>query len=85
MLNAVIRFALQQRLLVIALALVMMAWGVWLGLQALVYPERADETNVIDIIDIIHQALQDYQAFESFPYDVINQSIVKFEGRPKRP
>ncbi len=58
--------------------------GGMLGLQALVYPERSGETNVIDIIDIIGRALEDYQAFESFPYDVINQSIVKFEGRPKR-
>lgn len=59
--------------------------GGMLGLQALVHPELAEQESVDNIIVIIGNALDRYGTFEQFPYDVINQSIVRFEGRPKRP
>ena len=59
--------------------------GGMLGLQALLFPEKTDHTNVENIIGIIDKALQNYSAFDKLPYDVIVQAIVKFEGRPKRP
>lgn len=58
--------------------------GGMLGLQALVNPERAEYSDVDNIIGIIDRALQTYQDFDHLPYDVIIQSIVKFEGRRKR-
>jgi hypothetical protein len=58
--------------------------GGMLGLQALVNPERAEQVNVDNIIGIIERALQAYPGIDRLPYDVIVQSIVKFEGRRKR-
>lgn len=58
--------------------------GGMLGLQSLVYPERATHSNVDDIIGILHRALENYGSFEQLPCDVIVQSIVRFEGRRKR-
>ena len=58
--------------------------GGMLGLQAVVYPDRAASQNVDNILGIIDQALEEYQNLDHLPYDVIVQSIVKFEGRRKR-
>jgi hypothetical protein len=58
--------------------------GGLLGLQALLHPERAAQGNIDDIIGLIKTALQNYQGLDKLPYDVINQAIVKFEGRRKR-
>ena len=58
--------------------------GGMLGLQSLVYPERSTHSNVDDIIGILHQALENHGSLEQLPFDVIVQSIVRFEGRRKR-
>ena len=58
--------------------------GGLLGLQALLYPERTVQDNVDDIISLIETALQSYQGFDELPYGIINQAIVKFEGRRKK-
>jgi hypothetical protein len=58
--------------------------GGMLGLQAVVYPERSAAQNVDNILGIIDRALQEYRNLDRLPYDVMVQSIVKFEGRRKR-
>lgn len=57
--------------------------GGMLGLQTVLFPEKAAHPNVENIIGLIDKALQDYQGFDQLPYDVIVQAIVKFEGRRK--
>ena len=58
--------------------------GGMLGLQTVVYPDRAEDRKVIDIIGIIRQALTIYGSIGQLPYERIVQSIVKFEGRKRR-
>ena len=58
--------------------------GGLLGLQALIHPYLAEQTNVADIISTLDAALQRYGDLESLPYELIVQGIVKFEGRRKR-
>jgi len=58
--------------------------GGLLGLQGLVYPEKAAETKVPDINDLISQALHQYGQFSGFPYEGITQAITRFEGRRRR-
>lgn len=59
--------------------------GGLLGLQGLVYPHRAADTNIENAIGLINAAIEKYNSLETLPYDLIVQAIVKFEGRKKRP
>jgi hypothetical protein len=58
--------------------------GGMLGLQTALYPERLGQADVEDIISLIDKGLQRYTSIEQFPYEVIIQNIVHFEGRRKR-
>ena len=58
--------------------------GGMLGLQALVWPDRANHNNVDNIIGVIDRALREYQDFDRFPYEDIVKAIVRFEGRRRR-
>ena len=58
--------------------------GGMLGLQAALYPDRKDRSDIEDIIGLIDRGLQRYHSFEHFPYDAIVQNIVHFEARRKR-
>jgi len=59
--------------------------GGLLGLQGLIYPHRAADTNIENAIGLIDAAIGKYDSLEKLPYDIIVQAIVKFEGRKKRP
>ena len=59
--------------------------GGLLGLQGLIYPHRAADTNIENAIGLINVAMDKYGSIEKLPYDIIVQAIVKFEGRKKRP
>jgi hypothetical protein len=59
--------------------------GGLLGLQGLLHPDKADNTNIENAIGLIDSAIERFGRLEDLPYDVIVQSIVKFEGRRKRP
>jgi len=59
--------------------------GGLLGLQGLIYPHRAADTNIENAIGLIDAAIEKYSSLEKLPYDIIIQAIVKFEGRKKRP
>jgi hypothetical protein len=59
--------------------------GGLLGLQGLIRPERAEDTNIDNAIGLIDAAIEKYGRIEDLPYDIIVQAIVKFEGRRKRP
>lgn len=58
--------------------------GGLLGLQGLLRPELAAETNINNAIGLIEDAIAQYGNLESIPYGIIVQAIVKFEGRKKR-
>jgi len=59
--------------------------GGLLGLQALLHPDRAAGQNIDNAIGLVDLAIQRYGSLAELPYDGIIQSIVKFEGRRKRP
>ena len=59
--------------------------GGLLGLQALIYPHRATDTNIENAIGLIDAAIEKYSSLEKLPYDILVQAIVKFEGRKRRP
>ena len=59
--------------------------GGLLGLQALLHPGKAADQTVDNVIGLIDLALQRYGSLAELPYDGIIQSILKFEGRRKRP
>jgi len=58
--------------------------GGLLGLQGLLYPEKSDAGNIDNAIGLIDTALTRFGTLENLPYDIIVQSIVRFEGRKKR-
>lgn len=58
--------------------------GGLLGLQGLLHPEKADADTIDNTIGLIDAALAEFGNLGSLPYDIIIQSIVKFEGRKKR-
>ena len=58
--------------------------GGLLGLQGLLYPERATADNIDNAIGLIDAALTEFGNLESLPYDIIIQAIVRFEGRKKK-
>ena len=64
---------------------IMVQTGGLLGLQGLIYPDRAAYTDIENAIGIIDAAIEQYGRLENLPYDIIIQAIVKFEGRKKRP
>ena len=59
--------------------------GGLLGLQSLLRPEKPGQQNVDNVLGLINLALQRFGRLAELPYDGIIQSIVKFEGRRKRP
>jgi hypothetical protein len=59
--------------------------GGLLGLQSLLRPEKPAQQNVDNVLGLINLALQRFGKLAELPYDGIIQSIVKFEGRRKRP
>jgi len=59
--------------------------GGLLGLQGLIRPAHADDSNVDNAIGLIDAAIEKYGSIDALPYDIIVQAIVKFEGRKKRP
>jgi hypothetical protein len=58
--------------------------GGLLGLQGLIHPELAGDSNVDNAIGLIDAAIEKYGSIDALPYDIIVQAIVKFEGRKKR-
>jgi len=58
--------------------------GGLLGLQALLHPESGEQ-QIGNILGLIEQAIQHHGSLAGVPYDVIVQSIVKFEARRRRP
>jgi len=58
--------------------------GGLLGLQQLVSPVHQQRTEVLDIHQLISQAIERYSSMDAFPYDEIIKQIVRFEGRRKR-
>ena len=58
--------------------------GGLLGLQGLIYPHRAADSNIENAIGLIDAAIEKYDILEKLPYDILVQAIVKFEGRKKR-
>lgn len=59
--------------------------GGLLGLQVLLYPEKAGQQHIENVLGLIDLALQRFGRLTDLPYEGIIQSIVKFEGRRKRP
>lgn len=58
--------------------------GGLLGLQELIEPDKADSSHVINIIGLLDAAIEHYEHLNNLPYNIIVQSVVKFEGRKKR-
>lgn len=58
--------------------------GGLLGLQGLLYPDRAQAAEIGNVIGLIDLAIQQYGRLQDLPYAVIVQAIVRFEGRRKR-
>jgi hypothetical protein len=59
--------------------------GGLLGLQAVLYPEKAGLQHIDNVLGLIDLALQRYGRLAELPYEGIVQFIVKFEGRRRRP
>lgn len=58
--------------------------GGLLGLQALLHPEFAGSVQVENIIGLLDGAIQRYGRIGDLPFDLIVQSIVRFQGRSSR-
>ena len=58
--------------------------GGLLGLQGLLYPDKAEATNIDNVIGLIDLAMQQYGRLQDLPYAAIVQAIVRFQGRRKR-
>jgi hypothetical protein len=59
--------------------------GGLLGLQGLLHPDKAEASNIDDVIGLVDLAIQQYGQLQDLPYGAIVQAIVRFEGRRKRP
>ena len=55
--------------------------GGLLGLQVLLHPEFTESTQVENIIGLLDGAVQHYGRIGDLPFDLIVQSIVRFQGR----
>lgn len=58
--------------------------GGLLGLQQLLHPERAQATDIDNVIGLVDLALEKYGRLEALPFAAIVQAIVRFQGRRKR-
>ena len=58
--------------------------GGLLGLQELLYPDRADSTRAENIIGMLDRAIERFERLQNLPYSLIVQGVVRFEGRRKR-
>lgn len=59
--------------------------GGLLGLQGLLHPESAGSEQIDNAVGLVDAAIERYGSLAALPYETIVQSIVKFEGRRKRP
>ena len=57
--------------------------GGLLGLQGLLYPDRAQAADIENVIGLIDRAIQKFGRLQDLPYTSIMQAIVRFEGRRK--
>ncbi|UCC56551.1 MAG: hypothetical protein JSU75_01930 [Gammaproteobacteria bacterium] len=58
--------------------------GGMLGLQQLLWPDRANSETVENIYGLVKQAVSKFGQLDALPYDRIVHSIVSFQGRKKR-
>jgi hypothetical protein len=58
--------------------------GGLLGLQGLLHPDKAEATNIDNVIGLIDRSVQQFGRLQDLPYTAIVQAIVRFEGRRKR-
>lgn len=58
--------------------------GGLLGLQGVLYPEKADAERVENITAILRDAEERYGNLEQLPYTELVKTITRFEGRNKR-
>lgn len=58
--------------------------GGLLGLQGVIYPEKADAERVENITAILREAVERYGDLEQLPYTELVKTITRFEGRNKR-
>ncbi len=57
--------------------------GGMLGIQKLLYPEKAQPQAVEDIFRLTQEALHRFGRLEALPYEEIVRSIVNFKGRER--
>ena len=58
--------------------------GGLLGIQTLLYPDKANDTRVEDIIGLLDAAIKQYDRIAALPFNLVVQAIVNFQGRKKR-
>jgi hypothetical protein len=58
--------------------------GGLLGLQQLLWPDRANSESVENIYGLVKQAVRKFGQLDALPYDQIIHSIASFQGRRKR-
>lgn len=58
--------------------------GGMLGLQAALYPDKAEAHRVEDIAQIVSLAYTRFSRCEDFPYQHIIRYVAAYQGRPKR-
>ena len=58
--------------------------GGLLGLQELLDIDKAGSTHALNIIGLLDTAIERYEHLNTLPYNIIVQSVVRFEGRKKR-
>jgi hypothetical protein len=58
--------------------------GGLLGLQGLLDSDMADNSTAENIIGLLDTAIKRFERLQNLPYNILVQSVVKFEGRKKR-